>query len=109
MCIRDSPIPFILKFVRTHNPALEQRLDELGIMQLPKQYERERRYVNLLRKHDRLRDMSDDEFELFIELQEKAVDFSLHVLESSPDSSGPSRKSSKKPKKKSAKSQSRGD
>ena len=92
---RHDPIPFILKFVRTYNPALEQRLDDLGILQLPKQYERERRYVNLLRKHDRLRAMSDSEFELFIELQEKAVDFSLHVLESTPEKTKASRKSKK--------------
>ncbi|WP_372778403.1 multiprotein-bridging factor 1 family protein [Litorivivens sp.] len=97
---RHDPIPFILKFVRTYNPALEQRLDDLGILQLPKQYERERRYVNLLRKHDRLRDMSDSEFELFIGLQEKAVDFSLHVLESSEK-----KKPAKKSKNSGAKSQ----
>lgn len=90
---RHDPIPFILKFVRTYNPALEQRLDDLGILQLPKQYERERRYVNLLRKHDRLRAMSDSEFELFIGLQEKAVDFSLHVLESSAEKKKPAKKS----------------
>ncbi len=96
---RHDPIPFILKFVRTYNPALERRLDDLGILQLPKQYERERRYVNLLRKHDRLRDMDDSEFELFIGLQEKAVDFSLHVLESSAE-----KKTTKKSKSVGAKS-----
>lgn len=77
---RHDPIPFILKFVRTYNPALESRLDGLGILQLPKQYERERRFVNLLRKHDELRDMSDAEFERFVDLQESAVNFSLEVL-----------------------------
>ncbi|MBB3047802.1 transcriptional regulator with XRE-family HTH domain [Litorivivens lipolytica] len=101
---RHDPIPFILKFVRTYNPALEQRLDELGIMQLPKQYERERRYVNLLRKHDRLRAMRDSEFEHFIALQEKAVDFSLHVLEAANTSKN---KSSKKPSKKKSASSSK--
>lgn len=77
---RHDPIPFILKFVRTYNPALESRLGELGILQLPKQYERERRFVNLLRKHDELRDMSDAEFERFVNLQESAMNFSLEVL-----------------------------
>lgn len=104
---RHDPIPFILKFVRTYNPALEQRLDELGIMQLPKQYERERRYVNLLRKHDRLRAMSDREFDHFIELQEKAVDFSLQVLESAGTSKRQSgKKTAKKSSKKSTKKKS---
>lgn len=79
---RHDPIPFILKFVRTYNPALESRLDELGILQLPKQYERERRFVNLLRSQDELRSMSDDEFERFLELQGAAVEFALQVMRS---------------------------
>ncbi len=79
---RHDPIPFILKFVRTYNPALESRLDELGILQLPKQYERERRFVNLLRKQDELRAMKDEEFDRFLDLQEAAVEFSLAVLRS---------------------------
>ncbi len=79
---RHDPIPFILKFVRTYNPALESRLDELGILQLPKQYERERRFVNLLRKQDELRAMKDEEFDRFLDLQEAAVEFSLTVLRS---------------------------
>jgi len=79
---RHDPIPFILKFVRTYNPALESRLDELGILQLPKQYERERRFVNLLRSQDELRSMNDDEFERFLELQGAAVEFALQVMRS---------------------------
>lgn len=83
---RHDPIPFILKFVRTYNPALESRLDELGILQLPKQYERERRFVNLLRKQDELRSMGDKEFDRFVELQEAAVEFSLQVMRSGKSS-----------------------
>lgn len=79
---RHDPIPFILKFVRTYNPALENRLDELGILQLPKQYERERRFVNLLRSQDELRSMSEREFERFLDLQAAAVEFSLEVMRS---------------------------
>lgn len=77
---RHDPIPFILKFVRTYNPALEQRLEEWGVTQLPKQYERERRFINLLRQHDMLREFSDAEYERFIGYQEKAVEFTLHVM-----------------------------
>lgn len=82
---RHDPIPFILKFVRTYNPALESRLDELGILQLPKQYERERRFVNLLRKQDELRSMSDKEFDRFLDLQDAAVEFALQVIRSGSD------------------------
>jgi transcriptional regulator with XRE-family HTH domain len=85
---RHDPIPFILKFVRTYNPALESRLGELGILQLPKQYERERRFVNLLRKQDELRSMSDSQFDRFLSLQDAAVEFSLDVLRSGLEKGG---------------------
>ncbi len=79
---RHDPIPFIIKFMRTYNPALEQKLEAWGLLQLPKQYERERRFLNLLRKHDSIRTMSDDEFERFIGYQEEAVRFSLTIMDS---------------------------
>lgn len=92
---RHDPIPFILKFVRTYNPALERRLDDLGILQLPRQFERERRYVNLVRKHDRLRKMSDESFETFLRLQEASVDYCLQVM-TEAEKSGGAKKASKK-------------
>ena len=77
---RHDPIPFILKFVRTYNPDLEQRLDEWGILTLPKQYERERRYLNMYRRHDSFRTMSDDQFDRFIEYMDSASTFALSVM-----------------------------
>ncbi|MGI9294274.1 MAG: hypothetical protein ACR2PS_09855 [Pseudomonadales bacterium] len=77
---RHDPIPFILKFVRTYNPALANTLDEWGVMALPRQYERERTFINIFRKHDELRAMSEEEFERFITYQESATAFSLEVM-----------------------------
>jgi transcriptional regulator with XRE-family HTH domain len=79
---RHDPIPFILNFVRTYNPELEKRLDNWGITALPKQFERERRFVNLMRKHDSLRDMSDAEFDRFIRYQGGAIELTLEVMQS---------------------------
>ena len=79
---RHDPIPFILNFLRTYNPALEKRLDYWGITALPKQYERERRFVNLVRQHDTLRDMSDAEFDRFIGYQGSAINLTLEVMAS---------------------------
>jgi transcriptional regulator with XRE-family HTH domain len=79
---RHDPIPFILNFVRTYNPELEKRLDSWGITALPKQFERERRFVNLMRKHDVLRDMSDAEFDRFIRYQGSAIELTLEVMQS---------------------------
>lgn len=79
---RHDPIPFILNFLRTYNPALEKRLDYWGITALPKQYERERRFVNLVRQHDVLREMSDAEFDRFIGYQASAINLTLEVMAS---------------------------
>jgi transcriptional regulator with XRE-family HTH domain len=78
---RHDPIPFILKFVRTYNPAMEDKLEAWGLLKLPKQYERERRFVNLLRKFDTLRTMNEDEFERFIGYQEEAVRYAISIME----------------------------
>jgi transcriptional regulator with XRE-family HTH domain len=79
---RHDPIPFIIKFLRTYNPALEQKLDSWGVTKLPKQYERERRFINLLRKHDSLRSMDDIEFERFVGYQEEAVRYAITIMNS---------------------------
>ncbi len=77
---RHDPIPFVIKFMRTYNPALERRLERWGIMALPKQYERERRFVNLYRQHDELRNFGDDEFERFVRYMDGSIDLVLEVM-----------------------------
>ncbi len=77
---RHDPMPFIIKFLRTYNPELEQALEQWGIIQLPKQFERERRFINIYRSHDSLRDLSDAEFERFIGYMDSATDFTLNIM-----------------------------
>lgn len=77
---RHDPIPFLIKFMRTYNPALEKTLEQLGVLALPKQYERERRFVNLYRQHDILRTLSDDEYERFIHYMESSSNLVLDVM-----------------------------
>ncbi len=69
---RHDPIPFLIKFMRTYNPALEKTLEQWGMMALPRQYERERRFVNLMRQHDVLRSLSDAEYDRFIHYMESS-------------------------------------
>src|SRR5210317_167169 len=78
---RHDPIPFLIKFMRTYNPALEKTLEQLGVLALPKQYERERRFVNLYRQHDILRTLSDDEYERFIHYMESSSNLVLDVMQ----------------------------
>ncbi|MBT6124515.1 MAG: helix-turn-helix domain-containing protein [Halieaceae bacterium] len=78
---RHDPIPFLIKFMRTYNPALEKTLEQLGVLTIPKHYERERRFVNLYRQHDALRQFSDDEYDRFIEYMESSSNLVLNVME----------------------------
>lgn len=78
---RHDPIPFLIKFMRTYNPALEKTLEQWGVLALPKQYERERRFVNLYRQHDILRTLSDDEYERFIHYMESSGNLVLDVMQ----------------------------
>ena len=78
---RHDPIPFLIKFMRTYNPALEKTLEQLGVLTIPKHYERERRFVNLYRQHDMLRQFSDDEYDRFIEYMESSSNLVLNVME----------------------------
>lgn len=78
---RHDPIPFLIKFMRTYNPALEKTLEQLGVMALPRQYERERRFVNLYRQHDVLRNFADAEFERFIDYMTNSSDMVVTLMQ----------------------------
>lgn len=86
---RHDPIPFLIKFMRTYNPALERTLEQLGVMALPKQYERERRFVNLVRQHDSLRALTDDEYERFIHYMEGSCNLVLDVMIKEKEANAP--------------------
>ena len=78
---RHDPIPFLIKFMRTYNPTLERTLEQWGILALPKNYERERRFVNILRQHDKLRSLNDAEFERLVNYVDSATTLVLDVME----------------------------
>ncbi|MEH6571091.1 MAG: helix-turn-helix transcriptional regulator [Halioglobus sp.] len=77
---RHDPIPFLIKFMRTYNPSLGQTLEQWGVMTLPKNYERERRFVNLYRQHDTLRSLSDEEYLRFNEYMDSSISLVLDVM-----------------------------
>ncbi len=78
---RHDPIPFLVKFMRTYNPALGDTLEQWGIMVLPVQFERERRWINLYRKHDNLRQLSDEEYDRLVNYVDSATNLVLDVME----------------------------
>jgi transcriptional regulator with XRE-family HTH domain len=99
---RHDPIPFVLKFMRTYNPALEKTMEQWGITAIPREYERERRFLNLYRQHDVLRELSDDEFDRFIHYMEGSGRLVLEVMQSEKEANAPKRPSG--PRKASARS-----
>ena len=102
---RHDPIPFLIKFMRTYNPALEKTLEQWGVLALPKQYERERRFVNLYRQHDVLRGFTDDEYERFIHYMQGSISLVLDVMQS--EKAARAAESSQSPRTKRARQQSR--
>jgi len=89
---RHDPIPFLIKFMRTYNPALEQTLEQLGVMALPRQYERERRFVNLVRQHDSLRTLTDEEYQRFIRYMDSSCTLVLEVMHKEKQASATARR-----------------
>lgn len=95
---RHDPIPFMIKFMRTYNPALEKTLEQLGVLALPKQYERERRFVNIVRQHDDLRALTDDEYQRFIHYMESSCNLVLDVMLKEKEANAPGRRAKAKSK-----------
>lgn len=88
---RHDPIPFLIKFMRTYNPALEKRLEAWGVLALPKQYERERRFINIYRQHDILRSLTDNEFERFVRYMDSSTNLVLDLMLKEKEANAPRR------------------
>ena len=78
---RHDPIPFLIKFMRTYNPSLGATLEQWGMMALPVQFERERRWINIYRQHDSLRALDDDEYDRLINYVDSATNLVLDVMQ----------------------------
>jgi len=86
---RHDPIPFLIKFMRTYNPSLGETLEQWGVLSLPKNYERERRFVNLYRQHDALRSLTDEEYSRFNEYMDSSISLVLDVMLNEKEAAAP--------------------
>lgn len=75
---RHDPVPFIIRFVRTYNPEVWTVLEDWGIARVPVQFEREREFVNIFRRHDAARKLSHKGFEEVLKFTAAAFEMSLH-------------------------------
>ena len=86
---RNDPLPFVLKYTRTYNPLVWEILHELKIDQLPLQFERERTFINIYRRHDLARKLSDEGFEHVLKFTQHAFDLAIHFVAEQEGSSAP--------------------
>jgi len=81
---RHDPIPFIIRFTRTYNPEVWQVLEAWGVGRLPVHFEREREFINIFRRHDVARRLSDEGFARVLDFTRAAFEMALHFsIESS--------------------------
>jgi transcriptional regulator with XRE-family HTH domain len=75
---RHDPIPLILRLIRTYNPEVWTILEQWGIARLPVQFERERQFINIYRRHDVARKLSEEAFAEVLKFTAAAFEMSLH-------------------------------
>lgn len=78
---RNDPIPFIMRTTRNYNPEVWQILNDWGLGRLPLQFEREREFINIFRRHDDARNLSDEGFQRVLEFTRQSFEMSLHFVE----------------------------
>lgn len=78
---RNDPIPFIMRTTRNYNPEVWQLLNDWGVGRLPLQFEREREFINIFRRHDDARNLSDEGFQKVLEFTRQSFEMSLHFVE----------------------------
>ncbi|WP_375193095.1 helix-turn-helix domain-containing protein [Marinobacter sp.] len=78
---RNDPIPFIMRTTRNYNPEVWQILNDWGVARLPLQFEREREFINIFRRHDDARALSDEGFRRVLEFTRQSFEMSLHFVE----------------------------
>ena len=78
---RNDPIPFIMRTTRNYNPEVWKVLNDWGVGRLPLQFEREREFINIFRRHDDARNLSDEGFRRVLEFTRQSFEMSLHFVE----------------------------
>ncbi len=79
---RHDPVPFVMRYTRTYNPTVWKALNDWGVGRIPLQYERERQFINIYRRHDVARSLSDEEFNHLLKFTERAFELGLEQLSS---------------------------
>jgi transcriptional regulator with XRE-family HTH domain len=77
---RHDPVPFVLKYVRAYNPEVWKLLETWGPARVTTQYERERKFINIMRGHDAARKLSDEGFAEVLKFTRSSFEMALHFV-----------------------------
>jgi transcriptional regulator with XRE-family HTH domain len=77
---RHDPVPVIMKFTRTYKPDLWEVVENWGLGRWTLQFEREREFINIFRRHDAARQLSDEGFAEVLKFTRSAFEMALHFI-----------------------------
>jgi transcriptional regulator with XRE-family HTH domain len=77
---RNDPIPFFMRYLRTYKPGMWKIMESWGLDTLSLTVERERQFLNLYRRRDIARQLSEESFEKVLEFTGQAFDMSVELL-----------------------------
>lgn len=77
---RRDPVPVAMRLARIYRPELWQILEDWGVGRLSLQYERERQFINLYRRHDLARALSDPGFAEVLAFTQQAFEMVLRLV-----------------------------
>jgi transcriptional regulator with XRE-family HTH domain len=77
---RHDPVPFVMRLTRTYNPSIWKILNDWGVGRVSLQYERERQFINIFRRRDAARKLSDEGFDKVLEFTQSAFEMALHFI-----------------------------
>ena len=77
---RRDPVPVVLQLARVYRPDLWRILEDWGVGRLSLQFERERQFVNIYRRHDQARDLSDAGFTEVLAFTQQAFEMALRLV-----------------------------
>jgi hypothetical protein len=70
-----------MRATRNYNPEAWKLLNDWGVGKLPLQFERERQFINIFRRHDDARNLSDEGFQKVLNFTRQSFEMSLHFVE----------------------------
>ena len=94
---RHDPVPFIIRYTRTYNPEVWTILENWGLGRLPLLMERERELVNIYRRHDIARELSDEGFARVLSVTRAAFQMALEYAAEAEGLEEPQASNKRKP------------